>query len=629
MLIKSKSISGLPFGWPVIAILLSFFAIAASKGEPVIAEQIYHGGSRHSDPFTHFVENTIRNIVNTGVDQVKSIVSGVKKAVVAVGNTVQGTAEGLAGTIAYATGNKDLGDKLTRKARDSFSDAGSSFKDVAKDAVDLCASGGNLYNKTSAELDKAVPHLGTAVNIAVSLTPAAPYVAAAKGFADVKNAYENGGMDAALTAGAFAGLDVGGGVLGRVGKGIKVAKVAAAAEKGAETLPSLAKLSALTKATTGEARVGATLVNNAPRATKYLTYLDTANTYVRPKDFIPDRDRAQDGKLVGSGGSNWQDRADKVKALRDENIQKQLAKDKAARDLAEKQRAEQEAQDRAAQQLRANQHAKVAQDARDLAAEELRRYKEAEDKLNAAVQAQRAKAAADALKAQQAYDKAQQGWRAAYEKQQADLANAQLAAAKVREANKKAEEEFRAAQEKRQRELAQAQADGIKAQEAEEMRRNKQAEADWLAAQKKQQADLAKANEAATRAEETKKKAEEERRLAEQKRKEDLKAQEAEEMRRNKEAEEEFRIAQEKEKRDQEAKDQVQADADASTQQQQDEKQQGTHTEDEEVQAQADYLKTVAPEKAQPGQGEDQAADAADAPEKQQEEQSKDEDPNE
>src|ERR1700693_1952508 len=263
MLMKSQSNYRLRFGWPVLAILLSFVAIA-----PVNSEQFHynsHGGvilpSRHSDSFTDHIINIGKTVINTCVEQVKSIVSGTKNLVTAGGQII-------ASALAYATGNKELGDKLAN-------DAASSAKHVGNDVTDLLASGGNLYNKTAEELNEVVPHLGTLAGMLVSFTPIGPEVALARGFADVKNAFEKGGINAALQAAAFAALDV---APGGAGKAAKAAKEARAAENAAA---DLAKLGALFKQAGTEAKVA----NDATKLNKFLDYVDKLNKLARPKDF--------------------------------------------------------------------------------------------------------------------------------------------------------------------------------------------------------------------------------------------------------------------------------------------------------------------------------------------------------
>jgi len=306
MLMKSQSNYRLRFGWPILAILLSFVAIA-----PVNSEQFHynsHGGvilpSRHSDSFTDHIINIGKTVIDTCVEQVKSIVSGTKNLVTAGGQII-------ASALAYATGNKELGDKLAN-------DAASSAKHVGNDATDLLASGGNLYNKTAEDLNEVVPHLGTLAGMLVSFTPIGPEVALARGFADVKNAFEKGGMNAALQAAAFAALDV---APGGAGKAAKAAKEARAAENAAG---DLAKLSALFKQAGTEAKVA----NDATKLNKFLDYVDKINKLARPKDFVPGRDRDNDGKLQGSGGSNWENRRDTARKLTGYDDLK--AKDKAA-----------------------------------------------------------------------------------------------------------------------------------------------------------------------------------------------------------------------------------------------------------------------------------------------------------
>jgi hypothetical protein len=312
MLIKSKSSSRLIFGWPILAILLSFIAVA-----PVHSEQFHYNRngsvilpSRHTDSFTKFFEDTIKHVVDTGINQVKSIVSGTK-------NLVTSTGQIIASVLAYATGNKELGDKLAH-------DAASSAKNLGNDATGLLSSGGDLYNKTAEDLNDLVPHLGTIAGMLVSLTPIGPEVGLARGFADVKSAFENGGINAALQAAAFAAIDAAPGGAGKAAKG---AKEAIAAEKAAS---DLAKLSTLIKQAAAETKVAA----DAAKLNKFVDYLDKLNKVLRPKDFVPGRHRDEDGKLQGTGGSNWEDRRDVARKMTGYDELK--AKDKAAQQQAAK-----------------------------------------------------------------------------------------------------------------------------------------------------------------------------------------------------------------------------------------------------------------------------------------------------
>ena len=293
MLIKSQSNYRLRFRWPILGLLFSFVAIA-----PIHSEQFHYnrnGGvilpSRHSDSFTDHILNIGKSVINAAIDEVKSIVSGTKNLVTAGGQII-------ASALAYATGNKDLGDKLAN-------DAASSAKHLGDDVTDLLSSGGNLYNKTAEDLNEVVPHLGTLAGMLVSLTPIGPEVSLARGFADVKNAFEKGGINAALQAAAFAALDV---APGGAGKAAKAAKEARAAENMAG---DLARLSALFKQAGKEAKVA----NDATKLNKFLDYVDKINTLARPKDAVPGRDRDNDGKLQGSGGSNWGNRRDAARKL--------------------------------------------------------------------------------------------------------------------------------------------------------------------------------------------------------------------------------------------------------------------------------------------------------------------------
>ena len=59
----------------------------------------------------------------------------------------------------------------------------------------------------------------------------------------------------------------------------------------------------------------AKVANDATKLNKFLDYVDKLNTLVRPKDFVPDRGRDKDGKLLGTGGGNWEDRRDGARKL--------------------------------------------------------------------------------------------------------------------------------------------------------------------------------------------------------------------------------------------------------------------------------------------------------------------------
>ena len=293
-------------------------------------------------PFKALV-NIVKAAVNTVVDTVKSTVSLVKNVVKTVGNAVVGVAQGVASGVMRAVGQTKQADELKAKAESSFKNSFAGLKGAAGDVVNRIAAAGDLYNKAKTELNKVIPHLGTVLDVAVSFTPAGPYAALTKGVTDVKNAYEKGGMGAALKAGAFAGLDVGGSVLGRVASGIKAAKIANAVGRGrsnavvakealskwdkvkgvvqkgemladkvkSTTLESTKLTKGLTQATKGETALGKTLFENWKLTTKAIDVFEKVrkiDTVVRSKDWIPGRDRDANGKLLGTGGSEMEKR---------------------------------------------------------------------------------------------------------------------------------------------------------------------------------------------------------------------------------------------------------------------------------------------------------------------------------
>ena len=288
------------------------------------------------------VVNVAKAAVNTVVNVAKKTVSFVGNTVKAAGNAVKGAAMGIASGVAHLSGNTSLGDSLAKGARDSFGSSFKGIKGAGSDAIGAVADAGNLINKTSAELDKVAPGLGTIGSIAVGFTPAGPAVALAKGVADVKNVIDNGGSTGAIFgAVGFAALDFAGSKLGRFTGGMSAAKAGAAGAKGLSTVakvggkvsrfPKLtkawggikkgvgklkkgvdAKQAATlkswkhTKATANEIAKGGKFLAKHPTLAKGLDIVQKVNKYTQPKAFIPGRDRNTSGVLLGTGGNQWQ-----------------------------------------------------------------------------------------------------------------------------------------------------------------------------------------------------------------------------------------------------------------------------------------------------------------------------------
>lgn len=299
------------------------------------------------------VVNVAKKTVNAVANVAKKAVSVVKNAAKSVGNAVAGVAKGIASGVLHATGNSRLGDAMAKSARSSF---GSSFKGLKKagsDAIGAVAVAGDLYNSTVKELDKVVPGLGTVGDLAVSFTPLGPIKGVVKGVADVSNVIKNGGSTGAIFgAVGFAVLDAGGSAIGRAAGGIKGAKAAGAIAKGGSKAASGAGKVATkspgffgkawsatksgigkvknginkikdptlgswkyTKTTAWEIARGKNLVTNWPKLTKgieWANHVKTADILIRSKDFIPGRDRSADGKLLGTGGNDWQNHFKKI-----------------------------------------------------------------------------------------------------------------------------------------------------------------------------------------------------------------------------------------------------------------------------------------------------------------------------
>ena len=306
-------------------------------------------GNAINDHVIKPVGNVLEAAGNTVVDLGKKGVSFLGNAGQAIGNLGAGLAAGVASGLAHMTGNSELGDKIAAESRKQFSGAFGSLKGAANDAVGGVASLGDLYNKTTVELNKVVPHLGTIAGVAAGFTPAGPALALTKGVADVKNVIENGG-DAGAIAGAvgFAVLDFGGAKLGRVAGGIKGAKGAATVSRarGGTVLSTPGFFSRVkdgvssgigkvkgfggtvkgattgswkyTKVTAGEIATGGNLINNWPKTTAVIGVLDkikSADTLIRSKDFIPGQDRDENGRKLGTGNSNWQNHVNSVEDL--------------------------------------------------------------------------------------------------------------------------------------------------------------------------------------------------------------------------------------------------------------------------------------------------------------------------
>ncbi len=301
--------------------------------------------------------------VNTVVNVAKKAVAVVKNTVKAAVNTVKGAAMGIASGLAHMTGNSRLGDSLAKGARGSFGNVSKSVLKVGSDAIGAAADAGDLINKTSAELDKIAPGLGTIGSLAVSFTPAGPAVALLKGIADVKNVVDSGGSTGAIFgAVGFAALDFGGSRLGRFTGGLSAAKAGATGAKGvgklvrtgassallgkaskwprtakvwgafkgglakglakakdtslAKGLAKLKKLGdagkastlkswKLTRANAAEIAAGGKFAARWPKGAKALEILQKGNKFTQPKFFIPGRERTADGVLLGTGGNQW------------------------------------------------------------------------------------------------------------------------------------------------------------------------------------------------------------------------------------------------------------------------------------------------------------------------------------
>ncbi|MDH5502282.1 MAG: hypothetical protein OEY72_14385, partial [Gammaproteobacteria bacterium] len=246
---------------------------------------------------------------------VNVVANGAASLAKTVGKTVYAGAQICAAGLAAASGD-------TAGANAFLNGAANSFKSVAMNALDYVSVAGDLINLTTAAVDSLTPiPFGTIVSVAASFSPIGPYLAANKGIADVKNAIKHKGN--VLSAVGFAALDITGSGLSRLGKGLKVARVARAANdanRAGTVAANLTKWQKL-KALPGKAKTWLLDTNPLVKARgweitrgaqfygettyKWVDRLKKLNLVVRPKDFIRGRDRNEDGELLGTGGNLW------------------------------------------------------------------------------------------------------------------------------------------------------------------------------------------------------------------------------------------------------------------------------------------------------------------------------------
>ncbi len=176
-----------------------------------------------SKPFKA-IANVAKAVVKTAVNTVKNVASFAVNTAKSIGNTIVAGAQSVGSGIMRISGNSAAADRLQAAAKNSINRAGKALKGVGNNILDQAASAGKLINKAKAELDKQIPGLGTIAGLAISLTPAGPYVAAATGAADMIGAAREGNWKKFGEAAGFTALDVAGSAIGRVAGGYKAAR---------------------------------------------------------------------------------------------------------------------------------------------------------------------------------------------------------------------------------------------------------------------------------------------------------------------------------------------------------------------------------------------------------------------
>ena len=167
-----------------------------------------------------FVGKVAKAAVDTVVDTVEAVGKAGVSALTVVGSVGATVIQGAAAGIAKVVGADKLAAELADGALDTLKKAGES-------AVNVATAAGDLYNQASLNLDSTGLPLGTIAGIGLSLTPAGPFVAVAKGVADVTSAIKNKGD--VLGAVGFAALDIGFNSMGRINRGVRAGKAAGAA----------------------------------------------------------------------------------------------------------------------------------------------------------------------------------------------------------------------------------------------------------------------------------------------------------------------------------------------------------------------------------------------------------------
>lgn len=280
---------------------------------------------------------------DAGVAAAESAVSAGNNFGEAAAKTSKGTEYAIRATAAAVNGDDDRARELIGQSKSQFEQAGDQAVKGFVDVVDVVASAGDAYNETVGAMDQLVPGLGVAFDIGLGVVFPYSYVAiaAVRGTADVRSAYNEGGTKAALIAGSYATLDVGVSALGikskqlgaakelkywRTARGKDLAKSSRYIDEawdGGRLASATAKPGRMTRFKNYVSSIpGARSLENlairkfrppnlAPKVAlgqskKYLALTGVTKVLTGVKFGIPGRDRRDsDGALLGTGGNTY------------------------------------------------------------------------------------------------------------------------------------------------------------------------------------------------------------------------------------------------------------------------------------------------------------------------------------
>jgi len=294
---------------------------ARANGDYEAAEKYTRLSNEANARFESYGSNLLISKVEQAIEGVVvDMATGIYNTFDNLGQSIGGFSDAIALSIqadfARANGDPTRADRLDRQAENARQRSEDAAKRSGRNVLDVVTAPGNGYNEITAAMNDTVPGLGLLFDIGLGLTPLAPYIIAAKGAADIRNAVENNpdnALAAGLTAGAFVAVEAGsygaGKYFGKLGKADDLARdakywddLAAAGGRGRSYGGPLGSRPVLpNRFQRGLARAEDFV--QGQKTYENLYEVGAAVPGLITKPFIPGRDRDESGRLTGRGNS--------------------------------------------------------------------------------------------------------------------------------------------------------------------------------------------------------------------------------------------------------------------------------------------------------------------------------------